>query len=468
MPLFPPRLRLIPLLLTGLGSCTVGPDYTKPDTTDITPATWRWQPGAPRDEAPKGEWWKVFHDSELNRLEALAIADNQNLRAAYARIQQSRANARAAATDWFPNLELNSRNKRERTSAHLPTPVPVKIPSAQINTFSQALDLSYELDLWGKVRRSFESARAQSESSAADFNNVLLTLTGDVAATYFQLRALDADLASLRRTIALREKGLALIQQRFTAGTIQETDVARSKTEVATAKAELADIKRQRQEASDNLSLLCGVPATSFKLAERPLHGSPPTIPAGLPASILERRPDVAAAERIVASRNADIGVATAAYFPAISLTGQGGYLSKDTGSLFSADSRVWSIGPSLSLPVTGFALIKANVRKKREAREEAIANYRQAVLTALKDVETTLAQTRYRAEQSAAQNEALAAASQAADLTRARYDSGTVGYLEFLDAERTRLQTERQANSVTAQRFIATVKLIKAMGGGW
>ncbi len=463
-----PSLRLVPVLLVGLAACTVGPDYKVPDTTDITPATWRWQPSAPRDAAPKGDWWKVFHDSELDRLEAMALADNQNVRAAFARIEQARANARAAATDWFPNIGFNSRNKRERTSSNLPTPVPVTIPSAQINTFSQTLDLSYELDLWGKVRRSFESARAQADSSAADYNNVLLTLTGDVAATYFQLRALDADLASLRRTIALREKSLGLIQQRFTAGTIQETDVARSKTEVATAKAELADIKRQRQEAADNLSLLCGVPATTFHLAERPLHGRPPVIPAGLPASVLERRPDVAAAERLVAARNAEIGVATAAYFPAISLTGQGGYLSKDTSSLFTADSRVWSIGPSVSLPITGFGLIHANIRNKRAAREEAIATYRQTVLAALKDVETTLAQTRYRAEQAAAQNEALAAASQAADLTRARYDSGAVGYLEFLDAERTRLQTERQTNQVTAQRFIATVRLVKAMGGGW
>ncbi len=462
-----PRLCLATLLLVP-AACTVGPDHQKPDTSDITPATWRWQAGAPRDDAPKGEWWKVFHDSELNRLEALALADNQNLRAAFARIQQSRANARAAATDWFPEFTANSRNKRERTSGNLPTPVPVNIPSAQINTFNQTLDLSYELDLWGKVRRSFESARAQAESSAADYNNVLLTLTGDVAATYFQLRALDADLASLRRTIELREKSLGLIQQRFAAGTIQETDVARAKTEVATARAELADIKRQRQEASDNLSLLCGMPATHFKVAERPLRGAPPVIPAGLPANVLERRPDVAAAERLVAARNADIGVATAAYFPAISLTGQGGYLSKNTSDLFSADSRVWSFGPSVSLPVTGFALIRANVNRKKAAREEAVASYRQAVLTALKDVESALAQTRYRAEQAAAQNEALAAAAQAAELTHARYDSGAAGYLEFLDAERTRLQTERQFNQVAAQRFIATVRLVKAMGGGW
>ncbi|WP_395748408.1 efflux transporter outer membrane subunit [Prosthecobacter sp.] len=464
---FAQRSCFLPVLF-GLSACTVGPDYHKPDTSDITPATWRWQTSAPKDDAPKGDWWKVFHDSELNRLEALALADNQNVRAAYARIMQSRANARAAATDWFPNITANSRDKRERTSAHLPTPVPVRIPSAQINTFSETLDLSYELDLWGKVRRSFESARAQAESSAADYNNLLLTLTGDVAATYFQLRALDADLASLRRTIDLREKSLSIIDQRFKAGTIQETDLLRSKTEVATAKAELADIKRQRQEASDNLSLLCGVPATNFRIAERPLHGAPPSIPAGVPATVLERRPDVASAERLVAARNADIGVATAAYFPAISLTAQGGYLSKNTSDLFTADSRVWSIGPSVSLPITGFALIHSNVKRRRAAREEAIATYRQAVLSALKDVETTLAQTRYRAEQAAAQNEALSAASQAADLTRARYDSGAVGYLEFLDAERTRLQTERQTNQVTAQRFIATVRLVKAMGGGW
>jgi multidrug efflux system outer membrane protein len=461
-------LRLAPALLVGLAACTVGPDYKKPDTTDITPASWRWQTGAPRDDKPKGDWWKVFHDSDLDRLEAQALADNQNMRAAFARIQQSRANARAAATDWFPNITGNSRNKRERTTGNLPTPVPVKIHSAQIDTFSETLDLSYEIDLWGKIRRSFQSARAQAESSAADYNNVLLTLTGDVAATYFQLRSLDADLGSLRRTIALREKSLGIIQQRFNAGTIQETDVARSKTEVAIAKAELADIKRQRQEAADNLSLLCGTPATTFHLAERPLHGAPPTVPAGVPAHVLERRPDVASAERLVVARNADIGVATAAYFPAISLTGQGGYLSKDTGTLFKSDSHVWSIGPSVSLPITGFALIRANVQKKRAAREEAIATYRQAVLSAIKDVETTLTQTRYRGEQAAAQSEALSAATLAATLTRARYESGTTDYIEFLDAERTRLQTERQSNQVTAQRFIATVRLVKAMGGGW
>lgn len=458
----------MPALMLGLSACTVGPKYEKPSTADITPAKWRWQNGSPRDEMPKGEWWKVFNDSTLNGLEVRALNGNQNIRAAFARIQQARANARGVAAEWFPDVRLNSSAKRERTSSNLPTPVPVNIPSSQINSFNSTFDLSYELDLWGKVRRNFESARAQADASAADYNNLLLTLTGDVASTYFQLRAFDADLAALRRTIDLRDKALTVILQRSQAGTIAEADVARAKTELATAKAEMADIKLQRQEAADNLSVLCGEPASNFHLAERPLNGAPPVIPAGLPASLLERRPDVASAERKVVARNAEIGVATAAYFPAISLTGQGGFLSKETGSLFTADSKVWSIGPSLSLPITGYALISANVRKTKAAREEAIADYRQSVLTALKDVETTLAQTRYRREQSVAQNEALTAATQAMELTRARYEGGTISYLEFLDAERTRLQTERQANQVTAQRFVATVKLIKALGGGW
>ncbi|HYF37720.1 MAG TPA: TolC family protein, partial [Prosthecobacter sp.] len=276
---------LLTTVLLGLTACTVGPNYRKPDTTDITPAKWRWQAAAPRDEAPKGEWWTVFHDSELNRLEARALASSNNVRAAFARIQQARANARAASAEWFPDIRLNSAANRERTSANLPSPVPVAIPSSQINSFNAVFDLSYELDLWGKVRRSFESARAQADSTTADYYNILLTLTGDVAANYFQLRSLDADLASLRNTIELREKGLSVLQQRFDAGTIEETDLARAKTEVATAKAELAGVKLQRQEVADTLSLLCGEPASTFHVSERPLRGTPPTIPAGLPAA---------------------------------------------------------------------------------------------------------------------------------------------------------------------------------------
>lgn len=446
----------------------MGPDYEKPDISAVAPAAWRWQPAAPRDDQPRGDWWKAFRDAELDRLEQRALSNNQSLKAAVSRVEQARAAARGTAAEFFPDVRFKSNADRERTSGNLPTPVPVQIPSSQINSFRSVLDLSYELDFWGRVRRSYESARAQSQASIADYQQALLTLTADVAANYYLLRAFDAELSALRQTIGLREKGLALIEQRLKAGSIGEVDAARARTELATSRAELADVKRQRQETADVLAILCGEPATTFTLAERPIAGAPPLLPPSLPADVLERRPDVAAAERLVAARNAEIGVAKASYFPAVKLTGDAGFLSKNVSTLFNADSKVWSFGPEVSLPITGYVLIGAKVRQAKAAREEAIATYRQAVLAAVKDVETSLSQIRHRREQAGAQAEALAASGQSTTLIRALYESGSVSYLELLDAERTHLQLQRQTAQITAQRFVATVRLVKALGGGW
>lgn len=454
-----------------LASCVspVGPKYQKPEVADVTPAQWTWQPANPRDHVPKGEWWKVFQDEELNQLQARALAASPTVQAAVARVEQARANARATAAEFFPDIRFEPSFERERTSGNLPSPVPVSIPSAHINSFSVPLDLSYEIDLWGKVRRSFESSRATAVASVADYNNLLLTLTADVAVQHFTLRALDSEVVVLRRTIELRETWFGLMEQRFNAGTISEADYARTRTELSNARAELANAKRLRQETADTLALLCGEPAGRIQFAERPLGtNAPVTVPAGLPADMLERRPDIASAERLVAARNAEIGVAVANYFPSVKLTGQAGYLSRDLDSLFSPDSRIWSFGPSVSLPLTGYGLIAQRVRQAKAAREEAIANYRQAVLTAIADVETSLAQIRYRAEQSAALADSLTSATTATQLTRQRYDRGVVSYLELLDADRTRLQVELRYVQAHAQQHIASVRLIKALGGGW
>ncbi len=456
------------LLSLLIASCAVGPNHTKPDVTDITPAKWKWKSAAPRDDAPKGEWWTVFKDRELNRLESLAVASNNDLRAALARLEQANATTRVAGAAFSPEVILKGAAQRERTSGNPPSPVPIAIPSAQINSFSAPLQLSYELDLWGRIRRLVESARAETAGSNADYHNVLLSLTGEVAASYFQLCAVDAELVALRRTFDSRDKSLGIIEQRFKAGVLPEVDAARARSELATTKAEIADTKRQREELVAELALLCGQPASTFFIADRTANLSPPSIPSGLPSDLLERRPDIASAERNVAARSAQIGAEKAGYFPAVRLTGEGGYLSKDTGSLFSADSRVWSFGPSISLPITGFFLTKAKVNRAKAAHAEAIASYRQTVLTAIKDVETSLTQIHYRNEQSKAQAEAVTAATQAADLVRSRYESGSVSYLELLDAERTSLALERQAAQVKAQRMISTVRLIKALGGRW
>lgn len=461
-----PVIAIAPFLF--LASCTMGPDYVKPDIAGQTPAKWKWQVAQPRDASPRGEWWTVFHDGELNRLQGLALKNNQDLRGAMARMDQARATLGVSKVSYVPDLSLQGSAERQRTSGNPASPVPIDMPSAQLNSFSVPLALSYEIDLWGRVRRSVESSQATAESRTADYHSMMLSLNGEVASTYYLLRSFDTELGAIDKTIASQENSVGLIQQRFTAGTISETDLAKAKSELANTKAERADILRQREETVSALAVLCGQPASTFHISPRGLAGDPPKIPAGVPASLLERRPDVASAERKVASTNADIGAAIAGYFPSVSLTGQAGFSSSETASLFDSDSRVWSIGPSVNLPITGAFVNKAKVSRARSANDEAVSTYRQTVLEAVKDVETSLVQIRYRGTQSDALVDAVKQSAKATDLARQRYESGSVSYLELLDAQRNQLASERASARVQAQEFIATVKLIRALGGGW
>jgi outer membrane protein, multidrug efflux system len=456
------------VLLVLLGACAVGPNYKKPDVTNLTPADWSWRPGEPRDEIPKGQWWSVFNDPVLDRLETEAVNRNQNLQALVARVDQARAAARLTRSQFFPELALDPAFSRQRTSGNLPTPIPVRIPSTYVNSYSLPLDLSYEVDLWGRVRRSFEAARAQAQASVADYQNALLTLTADVAVDYFLLRSLELETASLRCTVELRNESIAILQTRFAAGAIPESDLAKSKTELASVKEELADTLRRKAEAVDALALLCGAPASSFDVAGHASAAAPPAVPAGLPSLLLERRPDIAGAERRLAAKNAEIGVARAAYFPALRLTGQAGYLSAEASDLFAWNNRVWSIGPSISLPLFNAGRTAAEVRRSEAEYQEALAEYRQAVLAAFKEVEDSLAQIRFRNDQATAHTEALSSAKRVAELARVRYQAGATSYLEVVDAERTVLQQQQQEALLQSERFAATVRLVKALGGGW
>jgi multidrug efflux system outer membrane protein len=454
--------------LLSLGSCAVGPNYHRPPVADLTPTDWHWKIAQPSDSAPKGHWWEVFNDPILNELEAQAETNSQTLRAAVARVDEARATARISRSRFFPDISLDPSMKRERTSGHLPTPIPFPVPSAYINTFSVPFDLSYEIDLWGRVRRSFEAARAEAQASVADQQNVRLTLSADVAANYFLVRSLDLELTRLRRTIELYDRSVAILSERFAAGAIPEIDVAQARTEAATARVQLADISRQRAETVHALALLCGKPASSFDIEGRPMPTTAGVVPAGLPSSLLERRPDIARAERALADKNAQIGVARAAYFPALRLTGQAGYLSAEADTLFASDSRVWSIGPSVSFPLFTGGRTTAQVRQAEAAYQEALADYRQAVLSAFKEVEDSLAQITLRNEQSVAQAEALTSARRVVELANVRYEAGTVNYLEVIDAERRLLEQERQDAQLQGQRLVASVHLIKALGGSW
>jgi outer membrane protein, multidrug efflux system len=460
------RLVLCATLLAG--ACTVGPDYERPKVEELTPASWRWKPAEPREAADKGEWWRLLGDPALDALVGQALAQNQDLRSAVARVDAARASARIAKSEFFPSLSIGALYRREATSGNLPTPIPVTVPAGHLETYSIPLDLSYEVDLWGRVRRSFEAAGARAEATVADYRNVLLTLTADVAANYFQVRSLDAEIALLERAIELRSDELRIASARFEAGSVPEIDRAQAELELASARASLADARRRREQAFDALALLCGQPPGSFQLPESSASAEPMIVPAGLPSSLLERRPDVAAAERRLAAANARIGVAEAAYFPSLSLTGQAGFLSDEAGELFSADSRVWSITPSVSLPLFTGGRTAADVEQAQAAYEDSLAQYRQSVLAAFKEVEDALADVALRDLEAAATADALASARRVTELAKARYEAGHSPYLEFVDAERAQLDHERAVIQLAYLRHAASIGLIKALGGAW
>jgi len=456
------------------GWLTVGPDY-QPPTNSPSPANYKaaelgnWKEGRPLDLMPKGNWWEIFGDPNLNRLEAQALAANQQLQAAMARVEQARSTARVARSQLWPGLAFDPSFTRERYS---PNAKP-SFGNLTANTFSTPLDLSYEVDLWGRVRRSFESARAEAQASVADYFNVLLTLNSDVAQNYFALRSLDAEIAAVASTVELRHEQVRLVRSRFDGGVGSELDVARAETELATTEAENASLKSQRDELENAIAVLVGKNPAQFKLAALDnaninWNPPPPRIPAGLPADLLERRPDVAAAERRLASANAKIGVAKAAFFPVLTLTGSGGYLSGDVASLFTWDSRTWSIGPSVSLPVFAGGRNRANYERSQAALAETAALYRQQILVAFGEVENSLSAIEHLAVQSEAQERAVANARRAAELASDRYRSGIVAYLEVVDASRDTLSAERANAQLAGQRLIAAVQLIKVLGGGW
>jgi outer membrane protein, multidrug efflux system len=461
-------------LPAAAGLLTVGPDYKQP--TNSVPDRYKaaelgeWKQGQPLDHVPKGNWWEIFGDETLNALQRRATEANQELKAAVARVEQARSVARVARSELLPTINVDPNFTRQRYS---PNQVP-SFGNVTANTFRAPLDLSYEIDLWGRVRRGFEGARADAQASLAAFHNVLLSLHADVAQNYFALRALDAEIATVTSTVGLRQEQMKLVRSRFDGGIGNELDVSRAETELAITEAEAASLAKRRAELENALAVLVGENPSTFHFAAvtssdgKMWNPTPPEIPAGLPADLLERRPDVSEAERQLAAANARIGVAKAAFFPVLSLTGSGGYVSADIDDLFKWDSRVWSIGPSLSLPIFNGGRNRANYRRSKSVYEESIARYRQSILVAFGDVENSLAGIRHLVDQAAAQDRAVASAGRAAELAGDRYRAGIVSYLEVVDANREALQAERARAQLTGQRLAASVQLIKAIGGGW
>ncbi|MDR2463678.1 MAG: efflux transporter outer membrane subunit [Verrucomicrobiales bacterium] len=455
-------------------SCAVGPDYHRPAAVAKLPDDWRWQSANPRDGQSPLHWWSVYQSPELSRLEELALGNNQDLLAAISRVDQARAIARIQGAEFFPQLGAKPQYKRQRFSKNNPQyqqlgPLAAdSVLPATTDSFMVALDLGYEMDLWGRVRRAFESASAQAAASAAECNHITLTLTADVAARYFALRQYDIELQILRDTVDTRRRSLRLTQRRLQVGRSTALDVRQAETALVLAESDLAETEQNRAQTQNALAVLCGQTAPDFALAEDAALPEIPEVPARLPADLLERRHDIAAAERMMAAKNAEIGVAIAAYFPVLTLTGQAGYFSASASDLFNWPSSLWSIGPTVSLPLFTGGRTIAQVRESRAAYESAVASYRATVLNAFRDVEDALAARHFLARRAKAISCAVRSSSAALVLSEKRYLAGQVSYSEVTDAQRAELAIRRAQTAVQAQQLHATLRLIKALGGGW
>jgi outer membrane protein, multidrug efflux system len=466
--IFTARALAVPALALALAGCAaVGPDYKRPSTTAPTD----WKESSTQIAAAyrlPATWWEVFGDSTLNDLEEQARAQSPNLRAAAARVMQARAIAGIAEADYYPSVTLDPSVSRDRYSENRPAQPGTPVVGYTANHFRVPLDAAYEIDVWGRVRRAVESADARLDASADDYFTVLLTLQADIAQNYFALRSLDAERDVLRRAIEIRRRALELIQVRYEGGVGSDLDVTRIQTELASAESEAIGVGKRRAELEHAIAVLIGKAPAEFALIDNPLNLSPPVIPAGLPSELLVRRPDVARAERLLAARNAEIGVAQAAYFPSIRLTGAIGFDSAELGDLLKSGSVAGFLGAGVSWPIFDPGRIKGNVDLAKANYEENLAQYRSRVLTAFGDVEDALSGLRILAEQASAQARALAAAQQTAEISTVRYEAGLVIFLEVVDAERTRLATQRLATQIDGQRLVTSVSLIKALGGGW
>lgn len=476
-------IRMLPALLAALlalAGCSVTPTYERPPVA--TPAAFKeakltpreagtWKLAQPSEAMPRGQWWQVFGDATLDRLETQALAANQDLKAAAARLAQARALQQGARASLFPELDAGFGPTRQ-----LDSPASQGLPAnAQTTPFTlwrAQANVSYEADLFGRVRATVSAATADAQQSAALFRSVQLALQADVAQNYFGLRELDAEQRLFRQTVTLREHALHLVERRFRDGDISELDVARAKSELASAQADELGVARQRALAEHSLATLLGLPPADFSLPPQPLVPIEVRIPAGLPSALLERRPDIAAAERAMAAANARVGAARAAFFPRLEITGGLGYESSRLADLFKWSSRTFLLGPlvgtMLSLPIFDGGRREAGVAQARARYEEDVANYREKVLVAFREVEDNLASLRILADQTRAQNAAVAAASRAAKLSGLQYREGEVSYLDVIDADRTVLQAQRSAVQLEGQRAVATVNLIRALGGGW
>jgi NodT family efflux transporter outer membrane factor (OMF) lipoprotein len=459
------------LSMVLLAGCAVGPNYKRP-AAEVPPAykyeeVGDWKPAQPNDQTLSGNWWEIFKDPQLNALEQQVNVSNQNLKAAEAAYTQARALLRYQRADLFPTVTVDPTGTRDHYSAnrqpHSPQFNGVTFTDVQI-----PFELSYQVDVWGRVRRTVESYRAQAQASAADLAAVNLSMHAQLALDYYLARTLDAEEQLLNSTVTQYEQALQLIENRFAGGLASDLEVQQAKTQLETTLAQAIDVGVARAQYEDAVAVLIGKPPASFSLPPLPLTAPPPPIPVGLPSDLLERRPDVAAAERLMASANAQIGVAKAAYYPLVNLALAGGFESGSITTLFSGPSVLWSAGSSAALTLFDVGRRRAASDQAIAAYDQTVANYRQTVLTGFQQVEDNVAALRILEHEAEVEATAVTAAQKYLELAIQRYTGGVTSYLEVTTAQSAALTDEVTAVNILGRRMVDAVTLVQALGGGW
>ncbi len=453
------------------GGCTVGPKYQR--ATAPVPAKWDvpepWRESAPKDGVAKGEWWSVFRDDDLSALEKQAFDANQTIKVAAARLEQARASAAVQIATQFPTLSTSPSVQRQRLSGNRPanSNFPVNSPVSQTNNVLP-FTVAYEVDLFGRRRRSIEAAQASYQSSAAVLENVRLVVAAELAGDYFTLRQLDTELGILNRTVETLQKALQLVDSRHKGGVASGLDVAQEETLLNTTRTQAILLQQQRKQFEDAIAVLVGKPAPDFRIASKELNAEPPALDAGLPSDLLERRPDIAEAERQMAVANAQIGIAKAAYYPSLNLFGNGGWQAADIAKLVNVQSTFWAVGANVAETIFSGGARRAQVQFAKAGYDASVASYRDTVLNAFREVQDDVTGLTVLDQAKQSQQRAVDAARRTLDIASNRYTGGLVSYLDVVNAQQNLLNNEQELAVIQGQKLVTSVLLIKALGGGW
>lgn len=454
-----------------LAGCSVGPDYVRPAVE--TPLAYKeageWKQAEPRDDADRGRWWEVYNDPLLNQLQDQVDISNQNLAKAEAQFRQALALVQSARAGYYPSVTGGVSIARSRASATTGAQASATPTSrGGVTNYDLPFQASWAPDVWGNISRALEASAAGAQASAGDLAAARLSAHAALAQSYFQLRALDAQQLLLEETVAAYGKSLKLVQNQYAAGIVAKADVVTAQTQITTARAQAIDIGAQRAPLEHAIALLAGKPPSELSIARAPLAATVPPVPVGLPSELLERRPDIAAAERRMAQANAQIGVARAAYFPALTLSASAGYQSATMADWLTAPSRFWSLGPAIVQSLFDGGLRRAQTAQAIAAYDASVAAYRQTVLTGFQQVEDNLAALRILEQEAQVQGDAVKSAEQALALALNQYKAGTANYLNVVVAQTTALANQRTAVDILGRRMSASVQLVTALGGGW